>query len=54
MTREEKYVVVKGDQRLTEGMSKEEAQKFADELRQQLQESQQPYDDVAIKLLLLD
>lgn len=53
MTDEQKYVVVNGDQRVTDGLSEQEAQKRAAELKQRLEESQKPADAVSVKPLLL-
>jgi len=52
MADEQKYVVVNGDQRVTDGLSEQEAQKRADELKRRLEESQKSSDTVSVKPLL--
>lgn len=53
MAEEKKFVVVNGDQRVTDGLSEQEAQKRADELKRRLEESQKPSESVSVKPLLL-
>jgi hypothetical protein len=52
MPDEQKYVVVNGDQRVTDGLTEQEAQKRADELKRRLEESQKPSDTISVKPLL--